>query len=221
MLSEVSTISRPSVPRATTRTDRTAVAAHALRIARRTALGVLGDHATADDVAQEVAITVLRRVDDLRDPGALDAWIHRIAVRRAIKEARRSTTRRAAEIAGHELHERTAPVDDPTAGAELDGALAVLDGLPTRQRAALTLRYVHDLDDAAIATALGCRAGTVRSLLSRGREALRASRGRADPARPSPPGPSGPTTTAGPADPSRPATTSRPATSPDQEDPSC
>lgn len=154
MLKEAGAITRPRVAPVLTRTNRTAVAAHALRIARRTALGVLGDHATADDVAQEVAITVLRRIDDLRDPAALDAWVHRIAVRRAIKEARRSTTRRAAEIAGHELHERTAPVDDPTAGDELDGALAVLEGLPARQRAALTLRYVHDLDDAAIATAL-------------------------------------------------------------------
>jgi RNA polymerase sigma-70 factor (ECF subfamily) len=52
-------------------------------------------------------------------------------------------------------------------------ALALLDGLPARQRAALTLRYVHDLPDDAIARALRCRPGTVRSLLSRGREALR------------------------------------------------
>jgi RNA polymerase sigma-70 factor (ECF subfamily) len=51
----------------------------------------------------------------------------------------------------------------------------VLEGLPARQRAALTLRYVHDLPDAAIARALRCRHGTVRSLLSRGREAVRAA----------------------------------------------
>ena len=44
-----------------------------------------------------------------------------------------------------------------------------------RQRAALTLRYVHDLTDAEIARALRCRPGTVRSLLSRGRDAVRAA----------------------------------------------
>jgi len=55
----------------------------------------------------------------------------------------------------------------------MSAALALLDGLPARQRAALTLRYVHDLPDDAIARALRCRPGTVRSLLSRGREALR------------------------------------------------
>jgi RNA polymerase sigma-70 factor (ECF subfamily) len=232
MLKEAGTITRPRIAPVPIRADRTAVAAHALRIARRTALGVLGDHATADVVAQEVAITVLRRIDDLRDPAALDAWVHRIAVRRAIREARRSTTRRAAEIAGHELHERTAPVDDPTAGDELDGALAVLEGLPARQRAALTLRYVHDLDDGAIATALGCRTGTVRSLLSRGREALRTSPAVQAADQDPPPRPPAPGTRLRPTRvpdrgaESRPTTPdadapSRPVTSPDQEDPSC
>ncbi|MGZ4280091.1 MAG: sigma factor-like helix-turn-helix DNA-binding protein [Solirubrobacteraceae bacterium] len=37
------------------------------------------------------------------------------------------------------------------------------------------MRYVHDLPDAAIASALRCRPGTVRSLLSRGRETVRAA----------------------------------------------
>jgi RNA polymerase sigma-70 factor (ECF subfamily) len=141
------------------------VARRALQVARRTALGILGDSSAADDVAQEVAITAVRRAGTLRDPAALDAWLHRIAVRAALREARRAGRRREAERAGH----------DPAVaeGGSVAGALALLDGLPARQRAALTLRYVHDLPDAAIARALRCRPGTVRSLLSRGREAVR------------------------------------------------
>jgi len=142
------------------------VARRALQVARRTALGVLGDTEAAADVAQDVAITAVRRAGSLRDPAALDAWLHRIAVRAALREARRAGRRREAERAGHD----PPPSDDH----ELAGALALLDGLPARQRAALTLRYVHDLPDAAIARALRCRTGTVRSLLSRGREAVRA-----------------------------------------------
>jgi RNA polymerase sigma factor (sigma-70 family) len=144
------------------------VAARALRVARRTAMGVLGDAEAAADVAQEVAITAVRRASSLRDPAALDAWLHRIAVRAALREARRAGRRRAAERAGHDPRPATEDV-------ALAGALAVLEGLPARQRAALTLRYVHDLPDAAIARALRCRPGTVRSLLSRGREAVRAA----------------------------------------------
>jgi RNA polymerase sigma-70 factor (ECF subfamily) len=144
------------------------VAARALQVARRTAMGVLGDAEAAADVAQEVAITAVRRASSLRDPAALDAWLHRIAVRAALREARRAGRRRAAEHAGHDPR-------PATEDAALDSALAVLEGLPARQRAALTLRYVHDLPDAAIARALRCRPGTVRSLLSRGRDAVRAA----------------------------------------------
>jgi RNA polymerase sigma factor (sigma-70 family) len=143
------------------------VAARALQVARRTALGILGEAEAAADIAQDVAITAVRRAGSLRDPAALDAWVHRIAVRAALREARRAGRRRAAERAGH----------DPPPGHDDDlaGSLALLDALPPRQRAALTLRYVHDLPDAAIARALRCRPGTVRSLLSRGRDAVRAA----------------------------------------------
>jgi RNA polymerase sigma factor (sigma-70 family) len=50
---------------------------------------------------------------------------------------------------------------------------AALAELPPKQRLALALRYVHDLSDAEIAAALGCRPGSVHALLSRGRAALR------------------------------------------------
>src|SRR5919198_6669278 len=73
------------------------VARRALQVARRTALGVLGDAEAAADVAQEVAITAVRRAGSLRDPAALDAWLHRIAVRAALAEARRGRHRREAE----------------------------------------------------------------------------------------------------------------------------
>jgi Sigma-70 region 2 len=63
------------------------VARRALHVARRTALGVLGDTEAAADVAQDVAITAVRRAGSLRDPAALDAWLHRIAVRAALREA--------------------------------------------------------------------------------------------------------------------------------------
>ena len=66
------------------------VASRALQVARRTALGVLGDAEAAADVAQDVAITAVRRAGSLRDPAALDAWLHRIAVRAALREARRA-----------------------------------------------------------------------------------------------------------------------------------
>ena len=141
------------------------VLARALRVGLRTALGVLGDREAAAEVAQEVAIVAFRRHASLRDPNALDSWLYRTAVRAALREAKRSRTRREAE--------RAAAVPELASDADALAAAQLLAGLPPRQRAALTLRYVHDLDDHAIATALGCRRGTVRSLLSRGLSTLR------------------------------------------------
>ena len=88
------------------------VAGRALQVARRTALGVLGDAEAAADIAQDVAITAVRRAGSLRDPAALDAWLHRIAVRAALREARRAGRRRAAERAGHDPPP-PAPDDEP------------------------------------------------------------------------------------------------------------
>lgn len=66
-----------------------------------------------------------------------------------------------------------APADASTSesAAWLVGALAELT---PRQRTALALRYVEDLDVRAIADRMGCSEGTVKSQLSRGTERLRA-----------------------------------------------
>ena len=57
--------------------------------------------------------------------------------------------------------------------ADRDEIWSGLADLPERQRAALVLRFFEDLDDVDTADALGCRVGTVRSLVSRGLAALR------------------------------------------------
>jgi RNA polymerase sigma factor (sigma-70 family) len=155
-----------------------ALALHATRLALRTAAVILHSREEAGDVAQDVAVDVLRSLRKLRDPCALDAWVHRITVRHALGTLRRRSAARAAEtplaLIG-ELDEPAAPEGPDravilAARAALASALAEL---PPRQRLALALRYVHDLSDEDIATALGCRIGTAHALLSRGRAALR------------------------------------------------
>ncbi|MBZ5739117.1 sigma-70 family RNA polymerase sigma factor [Nocardioides mangrovi] len=57
---------------------------------------------------------------------------------------------------------------------ELDGWLVeALGTVSPRQRTALALRYVEDLDVRGIAERMGCSEGTVKSQLSRGTERLR------------------------------------------------
>ncbi len=150
----------------------------ATRLALRTASALVESREEAADVAQEVAIDVLGSLDKLREPEAFNAWVHRITVRRTLRRLKKRRRASAAETPLALLNDSDLP--SPPEGLDHDailaarGALAAaLAELPAKQRLALALRYVHDLSDAEIATALNCRTGTVHALLSRGRGALR------------------------------------------------
>jgi RNA polymerase sigma factor (sigma-70 family) len=155
------------------------LAGRATRLALRTAGALVGSREEAADIAQEVTISVLGSLGQLREPAAFDAWVHRIAVRHTLRALKR-----------HQRERRTitplallAEADEPASTADADRAAgratrtllaeAIVE-LPARQRVALALRYVHDLPDEQIAAALGCRTGTVHALLSRARASLRA-----------------------------------------------
>jgi RNA polymerase sigma-70 factor, ECF subfamily len=155
------------------------LARHALQLALRTAAATLGSREDAADVAQEVALEALRGLHKLRNPERFDAWVYRITARRALRllRARRGRRERPLESVGE--------YEQPAFSLEED-ALAehwsvtprirqALAQLPPRQRLALALRYVGGLTDSQIAEVMGCRRGTVCSLLSRGRTALQSS----------------------------------------------
>lgn len=154
------------------------LARRALRISLRTASALMRSREDAADVAQEVAVDVLSSLGKLRDPEAFDAWVHRITVRHAMRRLKKERRARKIEAPLALLDEEGPLVAIPN--SDIDSELAArhalvdaLSRLPARQRMALALRYVHDLSDAEIAAALGCRVGTVHALLSRGRKALR------------------------------------------------
>lgn len=160
-----------------TRQDRDA-AERACRLALRTASAIVGSREEAGDIAQDVAVDVLRSLDQLRDPLAFDAWVHRITVRHAMKALRRRRASACAETPLALMAEHDEPVAPMVDSGELlaarEALATALTSLPPRQRVALALRYVHDLTDREIAEALGCRRGTVNALLSRARAGLRA-----------------------------------------------
>lgn len=150
----------------------------ACALALRTAAAIMGSREDASDVAQDVAVDALRSLRKLRDPDAFDAWVHRITVRHALRALRRRGGVRDFEtplaLLSEDAHPAAPGGPDRDMMLTARHALAVaLAELPPKQRVALALRYVHDLSDAEIAAALGCRPGNVHALLSRGRAALR------------------------------------------------
>lgn len=134
-----------------------------------------------EDAAQEAMIQVLRDLPSLREPQALRGWARRIAVREAIRHAQRARdegARRAGGAAERSARPRDADaIPDPRPGGAADPALArdvrsVLAALGPEQRAILVLRDLEGLSEAEAATLLGVAQGTVKSRLSRAREAF-------------------------------------------------
>ncbi|HEY3259891.1 MAG TPA: sigma-70 family RNA polymerase sigma factor [Pseudonocardiaceae bacterium] len=102
----------------------------------------------ADDVFQETMLAALAGYPALRDAGAVRSWLLRIAARKAVDEFRAAAR-------------APVPVADPD-GAGLVAAPEPADeelwarvrSLPTKQRLAVALRFVLDLDYADIGDAM-------------------------------------------------------------------
>lgn len=126
----------------------------------RLAFLLTGSPEVAQDVVQDAFVSVHRAWSRVREPRAY--------LRRAVVNACTSHHRRT-------FRERRANASSSPETVDLgaDELFDVLDALPARQRAAIVLRYWHDLDERDIADALGCRAGTVGSLLHRAVARLR------------------------------------------------
>jgi RNA polymerase sigma factor (sigma-70 family) len=130
----------------------------------RVAAGIVGDRDLARDVVQEAFGTAIRRRTTYQRRGPLEAWLWRLVVNTA-RDHRQLRARSA-----------TVAVESPSTNGHADSADAVAAAvslLPERQRLVLFLRYYADLEYAAIADALGIRAGTVAATLSAAHAAVR------------------------------------------------
>lgn len=138
----------------------------------RVAYLLCGSHTDADDLVQAALAKAYARWSHIGTLTSPDAYVRRMIANQHISwwRARR--------------HERLSDRTPEVAIADISASYATSDllrasvrALPPRQRAAIVFRYYEDLDDAAIADALGCAVGTVRSQISR---ALATLRGRCD-----------------------------------------
>lgn len=127
--------------------------------------GVVGDLAEAEDVVQEAfvrAVAAGQRFTRTTNP---EAWLRTTAIN--LHRSRWRKLRNFSRIKGL----IAAPRDIPGLDARLD-VIEALRSLPVEQREVVALHHLADLPVADIARELGLRPGTVKSRLSRGREAL-------------------------------------------------
>lgn len=138
----------------------------------RLAYLMTGDESAAHDIAHDAFLSAAGKLWLMRDPSRFRAYLRRCVVRSVLMR------RRAGEREAARIDRSLAGVPDTAAAAHngvadrLELAVA-LASLPVRQRAALVLRYWHDLPEREIASVLGCAPGTVKSLLSRALTTLR------------------------------------------------
>ncbi len=138
---------------------------------RRTAFLLCGDWHRADDLAQVAFVALHRRWPRIRDRTATDAYLRKTLVRASIDESRRPWRRERQMDRLPEPETGDEAVDDRV--ATRTDLINGLREVPPKQRAVLVLRYFGGLDVAAVAKALGCSEGNVKSQTSRGLATLR------------------------------------------------
>jgi RNA polymerase sigma-70 factor, ECF subfamily len=152
------------------------------RMVVQLAMNLLGDHDEALDLSQEVFLKVFRTIHGFRGHSSLRTWIYRIAVNQARNRHRFWRRRRRADqvsldahVAAHgEFQSLSVAPDRVFAQKRLAERLQqALDNLPFDQRTAIVLREIDGLSYEEIAYSLGVAVGTVKSRLTRARQALR------------------------------------------------
>jgi RNA polymerase sigma factor (sigma-70 family) len=132
----------------------------------RVAVAICGDRERGRDVVQNAFIAAIRHRRSFRGDAPLEAWVWRIVVNEARREALEP------RLAQPNEHEQ---IQNGHGGDEHDplGIRGWIVALPDRQREAIFLRYFADLDYATIAEALGIEVGTVSATLGAAHRSLR------------------------------------------------
>ena len=124
----------------------------------------------ADDVVQDVLMTIARKLAWLSEPRLFRAWAFRIASRAAFRHLRKE--RRRAHDSDDAVLEAL-PAPEPPPSADLLGDLFDSDQLSPASRAVLVLHFQEEMPLADVAAVLEIPLGTVKSRLAYGLNALR------------------------------------------------
>ncbi len=150
---------------------------------------MVGNREEAEDVAQEVFVTVLKSIDTFRGDSKFSTWLYRIAANHT-KNRMKYLGRRAYNSTSEltDATEREAQGKSDTAGFKTQIAApdAVLEGLQMEQlvqeaiasldeehRVLVVLRDIESLSYEEIGAITGLNEGTVKSRLHRARMALK------------------------------------------------
>jgi RNA polymerase sigma factor (sigma-70 family) len=138
-----------------------------------------GNHALADDLAQETFLLAYRNLKSFRQEARFSTWLYRIAYNAFLGEARKLKELplpddAEALAAPADAAERHHVARGAALSIDLQRAMHVLS---EAERAAIVQCYHNDLTHEEAAVVLGCPVGTVKTHILRAKEKLKARLG--------------------------------------------
>lgn len=159
----------------------------------RVATGIVKSRASAEEVAQDTWLAVLRNIGSFEGRSSLAGWIFTILVNRARSRAKRDGRVVSFDEGGEDngleaafdgrghwkdapgLWEELTPERILAGRNVMDHVAAAIEALPAGQRAVMVLRAQEGLEAAEVCAILDISEGNMRVLLHRARLAVRAA----------------------------------------------
>lgn len=142
-----------------------------------------GNHALADDLAQETFLTAWRKIESFSGKGAFKGWLCRIAYTEFLQAHRKRKATQAVMDRFREVREvEEQVVHDWDSGTALDLDRA-LSSLSEAERVCIVLCYSVGLTHEEVAETTNTPLGTVKSHIRRGKEKMRTLLLASEPAR--------------------------------------
>lgn len=126
---------------------------------------IAGDLESARDATDEAFARALAQWNRVKAMASPAGWTYRVALNLVKRRHRRAALER--RLLGHERPDHAPQIPEPA--VELWDAVR---RLPERQRTAVVLRYLGDLPELEVASAMGVTRGTVASTLASARANL-------------------------------------------------
>ena len=139
--------------------------------ALKTAYLIVNDKFLAEDIVQEVFISILKSVKGLKKPEAFGAWLYRFLIRYSWKAcgAKRRVLPRDFGDKTEEISGRDEYFEDEKYRTLYES----IDRLTPKLRTVVVLHYFNDMTVKEIAEVTGCLEGTIKSRLHTARKRLR------------------------------------------------
>jgi RNA polymerase sigma-70 factor (ECF subfamily) len=139
----------------------------------RFALHMSGSHSVAEDVTQEVFLTLMERGNEFDSArGTVSAFLFGIARNHILRRLRMGRKLVSMEDPAAEQPAPGNQLEDLSRQETVDTVRRMILALPPKYREAVVLCDLHELDYVTAGAVMRCRTGTVRSRLHRGREML-------------------------------------------------